>query len=55
MKRIWIVMLVFPLLLFGVDADFDGVEDDVDQCLGTSMLDIVGSDGCSKKQKDAFS
>ena len=45
-------MLVFPLLLFGVDADFDGVEDDVDQCLGTSMLDIVGSDGCSKKQKE---
>jgi hypothetical protein len=52
MKRIWIVMLLFPLLLFGVDSDFDGVEDDVDQCLGTSMLDVVGSDGCSKKQKE---
>ena len=51
MKRIWIVILVIPLLLFGVDTDFDGVEDDVDKCLGTSMLDIVGPDGCSEIQK----
>ena len=38
-------------MLFAIDADFDGVDDEIDQCLGTSLLDVVTADGCSQNQK----
>ena len=45
--------MIISLSLFAVDTDFDGVEDDVDLCLGTDILDTVTADGCSQKQKKA--
>lgn len=41
-------------MLFAIDTDFDGVDDELDQCLGTSLLDVVTDDGCSKSQKSQF-
>jgi len=54
MNKIFFLFLLFPLYLFSVDADFDGVEDDVDACLGTDILDTVTADGCSENQKSKF-
>lgn len=45
-------MVIFSFYLFGIDNDFDGVEDDMDLCLETAMLDMVNVDGCSKTQID---
>ena len=53
MNRILFFLVVISLSLGAVDTDFDGVEDDVDLCLGTDILDTVTADGCSEKQKKA--
>ena len=53
MNKILFFLLIISLSLLAVDTDFDGVEDDVDLCLGTDILDTVTADGCSKKQKKA--
>jgi len=44
-------LLCVPFFLFAIDSDFDGVDDSVDACLDTPMLDIVTADGCSASQK----
>ena len=44
-------LLLSSLALFSVDTDFDGVDDDVDLCLGTDILEVVNANGCSVKQK----
>lgn len=54
MQRFLLTLLIFPLYLLAIDSDFDGVEDDVDACLDTGMLDIVNADGCSKAQSDTL-
>jgi len=54
MNKIFFIFLVLSFSLFAVDADFDGVEDDVDACLGTDILDTVTADGCSENQKSKF-
>ena len=51
MYRLFILFLLFSCFLFSVDADFDGVEDDVDACLETDILELVNADGCSSTQK----
>ena len=51
MNKILFFLVVISLSLCAVDTDFDGVEDDVDLCLGTDILDTVTADGCSEKQK----
>ena len=53
MNKILFFLVVISFSLFAVDSDFDGVEDDVDLCLETDMLDVVTADGCSPKQKKA--
>lgn len=54
MHNIFILFFVFSFFLLATDTDFDGVDDEVDRCLNTGMLDIVTADGCSKKQKSNF-
>ncbi len=51
MGQILFFLVMISLSLYAVDTDFDGVEDDVDLCLGTDILDTVTADGCSEKQK----
>lgn len=51
MYNIFILFFVSSFYLLAIDTDFDGVDDEVDSCLKTGMLDIVTVDGCSKKQK----
>ncbi len=48
------LFMLIPLYLLGIDSDFDGVEDDIDVCLETSMLDMVNANGCSKVQSDTI-
>ncbi|PHR58480.1 MAG: DUF3187 domain-containing protein [Arcobacter sp.] len=46
--RIFLLSLVFLSSLFAYnDADFDGVDDSVDVCPNTPILDIVDINGCS--------
>ena len=51
MNKILFFLVTIYLSLFATDTDFDGVEDDVDLCLRTDILDTVTADGCSPKQK----
>ena len=52
MNKILLFLVLISLSLLAVDTDFDGVEDEVDRCLETDILDVVTADGCSKKQKN---
>ena len=49
--KLIILILFTSLSLFGADNDFDGVEDNIDRCLNTPILDMVDKHGCSKNQK----
>jgi len=43
----FILFFIFTSCLFSfVDEDFDGVDDKIDRCLGTSFEDLVDEDGC---------
>ena len=52
MNKILLFLILISLSLFSIDTDFDGVEDEVDRCFETDMLDVVTADGCSEKQKN---
>ncbi|CAA6803775.1 MAG: Unknown protein [uncultured Sulfurovum sp.] len=54
MQKLLLILLLLPLSLLAIDNDFDGVEDDVDACLETAMLDTVTADGCSQTQKKSM-
>ncbi|WP_428738339.1 transporter [Sulfurimonas sp.] len=45
-KQILLLLLSFNTLLLANDADFDGVEDDVDKCPNTAFSDLVDKTGC---------
>ena len=50
MKYLSILLLILPLSLFAYsDADMDGVEDALDRCPNTPLMDLVDINGCSKK------
>jgi len=44
-----IFLVLLSTFAFGVDNDFDGVEDNVDKCLNSKFTDIVNKDGCKIK------
>lgn len=45
MRFLFVLVLVI-ITLHAQDVDFDGVEDDVDNCLATPFLDLVDEHGC---------
>jgi len=50
MLRLSLSLMLFSLSLLAFnDADFDGVEDSVDQCPGTSFTELVDISGCTIK------
>lgn len=54
MLRLSLSLILFSLTLFAYsDADFDGVEDSVDQCPGTSFTELVDISGCTIKNLES--
>ena len=51
-KGIWVVILLFTQLTFAFkDSDLDGVEDSVDRCPNTPILELVDETGCPLERK----
>ena len=54
MLRLVLTLTLFSLSLFSFsDSDFDGVEDSVDQCPGTSFTELVDIRGCTIKNLES--
>ena len=52
MIRVYILTIFLTINLFAFsDADLDGVDDRLDKCPNSDILDLVDKYGCSKKQK----
>lgn len=47
MYKFLVFLLMVPALFANIDADLDGVPDNVDQCPGTLITDLVDIKGCS--------
>jgi len=44
-----ILVILLSNIVFALDNDFDGVEDNLDKCLYSKFTDIVDKDGCKTK------
>ena len=53
-KKKYLLILFIPISIFAyTDSDMDGVEDMLDKCPNTSLIDLVNSDGCPIEQLDS--
>ena len=54
-KKTFFSMLLIPIPIFAyIDSDFDGVEDAMDKCPNSSIVDIVDKDGCLVEELESL-